>query len=339
VNPALVDPEAVAGFLDAHGIGSGPVSAERIGDGRSNITVLLERGRARLVLRRPPPPPLPPSAHDMLREARLQIALAGAGVRVPRVLAVCEDESVLGVPFYVMEYLEGTVVTNRVPPGLDSPEKRRRLGLELVDALVELHAVDLASTGLAGFGKVTGYLERQVRRFSGLWELNATRELPAVTELGAWLDAQRPESGEATIVHGDYRLGNLLVSLDAPARVVAILDWELATIGDPLADLGYLVATYSDADSPGGAMELSPATREPGFPSRSELVERYADRSGRPVGSLPWYEALALWKAAVFCEALHGRYLRGERGDAWAASLAEGVPRLLELAEGAAARA
>jgi aminoglycoside phosphotransferase (APT) family kinase protein len=339
VNPALLDPEAVARFLDANGIGSGPVFAERIGEGQSNITVLLERGRARLVLRRPPPPPLPPSAHDMLREARLQIALAEAGVRVPRVLAVCEDESVLGVPFYVMEYLEGTVVTDRVPPGLDSPEERRLLGLELVDALAELHAVDLASTGLAGFGRATGYLERQVRRFTGLWEANATRELPAVTELGAWLDAQRPESGEATVVHGDYRLGNLLVSLDAPARVVAILDWELATIGDPLADLGYLVATYSDTDSPGGAMELSPATREPGFPSRSELVGRYADRSGRPVGSLAWYEALALWKAAVFCEALHGRYLRGERGDAWAASLGEGVPRLLELAERAAARA
>jgi aminoglycoside phosphotransferase (APT) family kinase protein len=274
----------------------------------------------------------------MLREARLQIALAGAGVRVPHVLAVCEDESVLGVPFYVMEYLEGAVVTDRVPPGLDSPEERRRLGLELVDALAVLHRVDLASTGLAEFGRATGYLERQVRRFLGLWEVNATRELPAVTELGAWLDAHRPESGKATVVHGDYRLGNILVSLDAPARVVAILDWELATVGDPLADLGYLVATYSDADSPGGAMELSPATRAAGFPSRPELVERYVDRTGRPVGSLAWYEALALWKATVFCEALHGRYLRGERDDAWAASLDEGVPRLLELAEEAAAR-
>jgi aminoglycoside phosphotransferase (APT) family kinase protein len=274
----------------------------------------------------------------MLREARLQIALEGAGVRVPHVLAVCEDESVLGVPFYVMQYLEGAVVTDRVPPKLDSPEDRRRLGLELVDALVELHAVDLGGSGLEGFGKPTGYLERQVRRFSGLWEVNATRELPAVADLGAWLDAHRPESGPATVVHGDYRLGNLLVSFEAPARVVAILDWELATIGDPLADVGYLVATYSERGSPGGAMELSPATRAPGFPSRLELVERYAERSGRPAGSLSWYEALALWKAAVFCEALYGRYLRGERDDAWAGSLDAGVPRLLELAEEAAAR-
>ena len=275
----------------------------------------------------------------MVREARLQIALAGAGVRVPRVLAVCEDESVLGVPFYVMEYLEGAVVSDQVPPGLDSPDERARLGLELVDALAELHAVDLASSGLDGFGKTTGYLERQVRRFSGLWEVNATRELPVVAELGAWLDAHRPDSGDATVVHGDYRLGNLLVSLDAPARLVAIFDWELATIGDPLADLGYLVATYSEPDSPGGPMELSPATRAPGFPSRAELVERYAERSGRAVDSLAWYEALAHWKAAVFCEALHGRYLRGERDDAWAAALDKGVPRLLELAEEAAARA
>jgi aminoglycoside phosphotransferase (APT) family kinase protein len=274
----------------------------------------------------------------MLREARLQIALEGAGVRVPHVLAVCEDESVLGVPFYVMEYLEGAVVTDRVPPELDSPEDRRRLGLELVDALAELHAVDLGASDLDGFGKPKGYLERLVRRFSGLWEVNATRELPAVADLGAWLDAHRPESGPATVVHGDYRLGNLLVSLEAPARVVAILDWELATIGDPLADLGYLVATYSEPGSPGGAMELSPATRASGFPSRLELVERYAERSGRPVGSLAWYEALALWKAAVFCEALYGRYLQGERDDAWAGSLDAGVPRLLELAEEAAAR-
>jgi aminoglycoside phosphotransferase (APT) family kinase protein len=275
----------------------------------------------------------------MLREARLQTALEGAGVRVPHVVAVCEDESVLGVPFYVMEHLEGAVVTDRVPPGLDSPEDRRRLGLELVDALAELHAVDLGASGLDGFGKPTGYLERQVRRFSGLWEVNATRELPAVADLGAWLDAHRPESGPATVVHGDYRLGNLLVSLDTPAQVVAILDWELATIGDPLADLGYLVATYSEPGSPGGAMELSPATRASGFPSRLELVERYAEQSGRPVSSLAWYEALALWKAAVFCEALHARYLRGERDDAWASSLDAGVPRLLELAEEAAARA
>jgi aminoglycoside phosphotransferase (APT) family kinase protein len=274
----------------------------------------------------------------MVREARLQIALEGAGVRVPHVLAVCEDESVLGVPFYVMEYLDGAVVTDRVPAGLDSPEERRRLGLELVDALSELHEVDLISSSLDGFGRTTGYLERQVRRFSGLWEVNATRELPAVTKIGAWLDANRPESGHATVVHGDYRLGNLLVSLDAPAHVVAILDWELATIGDPLADLGYLVATYSEANSPGGPMELSPATRAPGFPSRSELVERYTERSGRAVGSLAWYEALAHWKAAIFCEALHGRYLRGERDDAWAASLDKGVPRLLDLAQEAAAR-
>lgn len=323
---------------------------ERIGDGQSNITVLLERGGERLVLRRPPPPPLPPSAHDMVREARLQIALAEAGVRVPRVLAVCEDESVLGVPFYVMEYLEGTVVTGQVPAGLDSPEERLRFGLELVDVLVELHAVDLVASGLDGFGKATGYLERQVRRFSGLWEVNATRALPAVAEIAAWLDVHRPESGQATVVHGDYRLGNLLVAVDSPTRpitvgwspygthVAAILDWELATIGDPLADLGYLVATYSEPGSPGGPMELSPATRAPGFPSRSALVERYAEVTERSVGSLAWYEALAHWKAAVFCEALHGRYLRGERNDAWAASLDKGVPRLLELAERAATR-
>ena len=180
----------------------------------------------------------------------------------------------------------------------------------------------------------------QVRRFSGLWEVNATRELPRVTELAAWLDAHRPDSAGATVVHGDYRLGNVMLGLGAPARVLAVLDWELSTIGDPLADLGYLVATWSDADSPRTRLELSPVTRGQGFPSRAQLAERYEELTERRVEALPWYEALALWKAAVFCEAIYGRWLRGEKtaDDPFASSLGEGVPRLLEAAEEALGR-
>jgi aminoglycoside phosphotransferase (APT) family kinase protein len=325
-------------YLDARGLGQGSVAARRIGEGRSNVTYLIERGDARLVLRRPPRPPLPPSAHDVLREAHVQRALERAGARVPHVVDVCEDESVLGVPFYLTEHLEGCVLGETLPAALDPPPERRRIALELVDALVEIHGIDWQGAGLPGFGRPTGYLERQLRRWSALWEENATRQLPAMAELGAWLEANRPESGPASVVHGDYRLGNVMLSTDAPARILAVLDWELSTIGDPLADLGYLVATYSEPDSPRTPVELSPVTAGEGFPSRRELAERYAERSGASLDGLPWYEALALWKAAVFCEAIYGRYLRGERDDPWAAALSNGVPRLLQVAGESAAR-
>jgi aminoglycoside phosphotransferase (APT) family kinase protein len=319
-------------YLDARGLGAGPMRATRIGDGASNLTFLVEREGARVVLRRPPPPPLPPSAHDMVREARVQTCLARGGVRVPRILAVCEDEGVIGVPFYVMEEIVGEVVCDALPAALDTPGERRRLGLELVDGLIDLHAVDYASCGLETLGRPTGYLERQLRRWSGLWEVNATRELDACLEIGERLRATMPESPPSTVVHGDYRFGNVMVGPDAPGRLVAILDWEMATIGDPLADLGYLVVSWSQPGVPDHPLLLSPVTAREGFPTRAELVERYAERTGRDVSRLDWYEAFALWKASVFCEAIYGRFLRGERADPWAGALCDGVPRLLEVA-------
>lgn len=331
--------ESIAEFLDVHALGTGPIAARRLGEGNSNVTYLIQRGDQRLVLRRPPRPPLPPSAHDMLREARVQMALRPLGARVPRILAVCEDDALLGVPFYMLEYLPGLVITNEVPPSLAALDDHRRIGLELVDALVEIHAVDWRAAGLADFGRPTGYLERQIRRFSSLWEVNATRELAQVQELADWLERHRPESSETTVVHGDYRLGNVMFASTSPARLIAVLDWELSTLGDPLADVGYLAATYTDATSLRTPLELSPITGEPGFPSRQELVAFYEERSGRSAGALSWYQTLALWKAAVFCEAIYGRWLRGEKAaeDPFASSLDTGVPRLLEAAESAAA--
>jgi aminoglycoside phosphotransferase (APT) family kinase protein len=319
-------------YLDAQGLGSGTPRAARIGDGASNLTYLVEREGARVVLRRPPPPPLPPSAHDMVREANIQICLRRAGVRVPEILAVCEDDSVIGAPFYVMEEIVGAVITDSVPPALGTPEERRRLGFELVDGLVDLHAVDYPACGLDRLGKPTGYLERQLRRWSGLWEVNATRELADCLEVGELLKASMPESPPSTVVHGDYRLGNVMVGLAAPARLVAILDWEMATIGDPLADLGYLSVSWSRPGADEHPLLLAPVTAAEGFPSRDELVACYAERSGRDVSRLRWYEAFALWKASVFCEAIYGRYVRGERDDPWAGALCDGVPRLLEVA-------
>ena len=335
--PPLVVRRPLEAWLDEQGLGRGVLTVMRIGAGHSNATFLLEREGTRMVLRRAPRPPLPPSAHDMLREALVLRALEGRA-RVPRVLAVGHDDGVLGVPFYVMEELRGHIVTDELPASLGSPDARRWAGNDLVDALAELHAVDIASAGLADFGRPDGYLERQVRRFAALWEHNATRELPLVAELAAWLGDALPRSAEACVVHGDYRLGNAMLDLEQP-RVLALLDWELATLGDPLADLGYLVATWSDAGSPQTVLDLSPVTRGEGFPSRAELVARYAERSGREVAGLAWYEVLALWKAAVFCEGLYRRYLRGETADPWTASLGNGVPGLLRAAAATAGSA
>jgi aminoglycoside phosphotransferase (APT) family kinase protein len=330
----LLDPEALAPFLDERGLGEGELEAERIGEGRSNVTFLVERGGERLVLRRPPRPPLPPSAHDVLREARLLKALEGTPVRVPRVLATCQDESVLGVPFYVMEEVHGTVITDTIPPALDNPEQCERIGSELIDALVEIHDTDWRACGLEGFGKPTGYLERQLRRFGGLWDHNKTRELPRVGQLADWLAQNMPESPPATIVHGDYRLGNVMMADDAPARLVAIFDWELATIGDPLADVGYLTVTWTEPGDPEDIMWRSPSavTRREGFQSRDELVALYEERSGRSMADLRWYQTLALWKATVFMEGNYKRWIAGTSDDSHMQVFDEGVPALAEAA-------
>jgi aminoglycoside phosphotransferase (APT) family kinase protein len=235
-----------------------------------------------------------------------------------------------------MGYLEGVVPTDELPAPLDDEAGRRRVGEELVDALVEIHAADVATPGLAAFARPGSYNERQVRRFAQLWEINKTRELPAVDEVGTSLAADIPAPLASTVVHGDFRLGNMMVAADTPARILAVLDWEMGAIGDPRADVGYLLATYTE---PGGApspLGTSPVTARPGFPSRAELVERYVARSGREVEPLAWFEALALWKAAVFCEAIYGRFLRGELGDApLAARFEDGVPRLVSAAAAA----
>jgi aminoglycoside phosphotransferase (APT) family kinase protein len=328
--PPLVVREPLEAFLDAHGIGQGRVEAERIGEGHSNITFLLRRGDARVVLRRPPRPPLPPSAHDVLREARLLSALEGTPVRVPRVLAVGDDEAVLGVPFYVMEEMHGSVLASQVPGVLDTPEQRRLTSEELVDALVEIHNVDWQACGLEGYGKPTGYLERQVRRFTGLWEHNKTRELEVVEELGDWLRDNMPESPGSTIVHGDYRLGNVMMADAAPAELVAICDWELSTIGDPLADVGYLTITWVEPDDPEDTMfaNLNAVTRREGFLTREELIARYEERTGRSVSALNWYQALALWKAAVFMEGNYKRFKAGNSDDEYLGLFDRGVPML-----------
>ncbi len=325
--PPLLVLKPVEAVLDAAGLGAGPLEATRIGAGHSNVTFLIRRGDERFVLRRPPRPPLPPSAHDVLREARLLSALAGTAVRVPRVLLAHEDESALGVPFYVMGVVDGVVFDTELPARLDNPIERCRIGEELVDALAELHAVPPPE----GLGGPTGYLERQLRRFAGLWELTRTRELPVIEDVHRRLTETVPESPPATIVHGDYRLGNTMYAAAAPARLLAILDWELATVGDPLADVGYLTATWTEPGAP-SPLGVSPVTARPGFATKAELVARYEAASGRRVERLAWYQALALWKASIFLEGNYKRFLAGTTDDPYYATLDVGVPRLAEAA-------
>jgi len=322
--------EPLLEFLERSGLAApADLTATPVGDGHSNVTFELSTG---VILRRPPRGPLPPSAHDVLREARLLRALETTPVRVPTVLAVCDDTSVIGAPFYAMERIDGEVITHALPRELDSEEQRRHIAEQLVDGLVEIHAVDWEAAGLEGFGKPTGYLERQLRRFGGLWEHNRTRELPAVEEVGGWLQANLPESPPATIVHGDYRLGNTMFAAQAPAELIAIFDWEMATIGDPLADLGYMVMHWTEAGDDTGRFNLHNVTQLPGFPTRSELIARYEERAGRSIRALRWYVTLALWKSVVFMEGNYKRAVSGSTDDPYLKSFGEGVAELAQRA-------
>jgi len=333
--PPLLVLDPLEAFLDEHGLGAGEIEVSPIGEGHSNVTYLLERGGQEMVLRRPPRPPLPPSAHDVLREARLLRALRETPARVPEVLAVCDDPSTIGCPFYVMERIEGEPIVSSVPAPLDVPAERAGISEQLIEALVEIHAVDWQAVGLEGFGKPTGYLERQLRRFGGLWELNKTREIPAVESVGAWLAEHMPSSGAATIVHGDYRLGNTIFAPRAPAQLAAVLDWEMATIGDPLADLGYLCMMWTEASDPRGGMResLGQVTRAEGFYTRAELIAYYEERSGRSMSDIRWYTTLAVWKSVVFMEGNYKRAIAGTTDDPYLKQFGDGVLELAQRAE------
>jgi len=318
--------EPLLAFLAAEGLQApDDLTATPIGDGHSNVTFALSTG---VVLRRPPRGPLPPSAHDVLREARLLRALQATPVRTPRVLAGCDNLEVIGAPFYVMELIEGEVITSVVPAALRSTAGHQRIATELVDALVELHDVDWTTLDLKGFGRPTGYLERQLRRFGGLWEHNRTRDVPEVAEVGRWLADNLPPEQPACIVHGDYRLGNVMFDARAPARLIAVLDWEMATIGDPLADVGYMLSHWRQRDDPPSRFSLQVATEGDGFPDRRGLVELYAERSGRPVEHLDWYIVLAVWKSVVFMEGNYRRAVSGATDDPYLKTFGEGVIEL-----------
>ena len=296
--------------------------------GRSNLTYAVTDGVSRWVLRRPPLGPLTPTAHDMSREYRVVEALGPTGVPVPRAVAYCADPSVLGVPFAVTSYVDGMVPRDGDEAAALPADDARRCAEALVDALAALHALEPERIGLAEFGRPDGYLHRQVRRWHGQWTRVATRELSELDELHRRLAHATPAESGASVVHGDYRLDNTIVDAADPGRIRAIVDWEMATLGDPLADLGLLLVYWDPACEPVLGMRHVP-TANPGFPSGPDLVRRYALCSGRDVTHLAFYEALGYLKLAVIAEGIHARYLAGQTVGAGFDAVGSAVPTLL----------
>ena len=305
---------------------SGALHASLISGGRSNLTYGIGDDNNTWVLRRPPLGHVLPTAHDMAREYKVLAALQGTDVPVPRTIAFCDDNDVNDAPFYVMEKVDGAILRTPAEIGALSKDDARRCSEELVDVLVAIHGVDYEKVGLSDFGHPDGYVERQVRRWGEQWERSKTRELPAIDELAQRLRDHLPVSPSPTIVHGDYRLDNTMLAPNDLGKIVAVLDWEMATLGDPLADVGLFLLYWVRDEAQTGNVGAT-ISAEAGFLTRDEVVERYAKGSGLDVSTLPFYEALAAYKLAIILEGIHARYLMGKTvGDGFA-----GIGGLVEV--------
>ncbi len=318
---------ALETWLRGQGLHAGPLRLHRIGDGHSNLTYRVVTGERTMVLRRPPPPPFPRGAHDMLREARILLALADTEVPAPRVLAVAEAGEAMDVPFYLMEQLDGAVATDALPTALDNPGDRARTAGSFIDTLAALHSLDWRQIGLADLGRPEGFLLRQLDRLPNLIAAEDGSLPEEFDSLREQLRSDMPRSGEPALLHGDFRFGNVMLAVDRPS-VLGVLDWELAGVGDPLADLGYTLATYAvPGERPHALTAMSGATLGHGFPTRDELADRYAAATGRDVSGMPWYQALQLFKLAVLYEYNRRKVAGGAGADPYYAdpSLVQGL--------------
>ncbi len=336
-----IDAEAVTAWLAAREPDlRPPLSFALIPGGRSNLTYrVTDAAGGTWVLRRPPLGTLLASAHDMGREHRVIAALAGSPVPVPPVVGLSPDDSVNGAPFYVMRFVDGLVMRNPEEAGTVPEPVRWAAAESLVDTLVALHAVEPEAVGLGDLGRHDGYVERLLRRWRGQWEKSKGRDLPLVEEVADRLARDIPPPSRTSIVHGDYRLDNTIVA-PGDGRVRAVLDWELCTLGDPLADVGMLLMYWTEPGDDFSALFWAP-TAAPGFPGRKEVAARYAAGSGRDLSEIDFYVALALWKAAVILEGVYARYAAGSYGttdDSWR-HFDEVIPKLAEAAAEAASRA
>jgi aminoglycoside phosphotransferase (APT) family kinase protein len=310
--PAVVGPYLAKVLHDERWTGC---DVRLIAGGKSNLTYRVASDAGEVILRRPPLGHTLPTAHDMAREYRVLAALQDTAVPVPRVLHLDGADGPLEAPFYVMERVVGHICRNTLPPGYaETPDARGLVGAALVDTLAALHTVDPAAVGLADFGRPAGFMERQLRRWWEQWERSRTAELPDLDALRDELVAGRPTETAAAIVHGDYRLDNTVLHPTRPGVVIAVLDWEMSTLGDPLSDLGALLAYWSeDGDDPvlEAARIIPPVTAAPGFPTRQEVVARYAERTGFDVGAVGWYQAFAYFKLAIICQGVAARAAGG----------------------------
>jgi aminoglycoside phosphotransferase (APT) family kinase protein len=333
--PEGIDRGGVEAWFEQHVEGVElPLAFERISGGHSNLTygVADEAGR-RWALRRPPLGKRLGSAHDMAREHKVVSALGPTPVPVAPVVGLCEDEGVNGAPFYVMEFVEGPILRGLAEAEVFPGEAdRRAIGERVAATLVAIHAVDPDAAGLGDLGRKEDYVARQLRRWQGQWEKSKTRELPAIDAVHERLEARIPEQGPATIVHGDYRLDNMILTPEG--EVAAVVDWELCTLGDPLADVGLLMVYWPVRGEETIALG-QPANLAPGFPTREELRDRYAKLSGRDLSQLGFFEALGYWKLAIILEGVYARYAAGQYGkvDPGIEHFARLVERLAEAAD------
>lgn len=306
--------------------------------GYSNLTYLLRKGDTELVLRRPPAGVQVKSGHDMGREHRVLSALCEVYPPAPRPLAYCEDPSVLGAPFYVMERRRGIIVRNKLPPGIaGEPDLLRRMCEALLDGLADLHAVDVEAAGLSDLGHPEGYVRRQVEGWIERWNKAKTSELPAMDEVGRWLVQHMPPERDVTLVHNDYKFDNIMLDAEDPTRIVAVLDWELCTQGDPLMDLGTTLGYWVERedDTVWQAMAFGP-TAAPGAMTRRELARRYTDRTGRETSNMIYYYCFALLKIGVIAQQIFYRYKQGFTQDSRFAMLDQAVQALARTAVRAA---
>lgn len=336
----LVDEAALAAYLEEHlGPHEGDYEVTRHTQGHSNETFFVTWAGDEMVLRRPPLGDLLPTAHDVLREHTVLSALEGTDAPTPDTVLACDDEEVLGKPFYLMEKVEGHVIRDEVPDTFDAPEHRERIGEELVDALADIHNVDVDAVGLRDWAPGEGYLERQVERWTQ--QLNLTqpntedvRDVPELRDVAAWLDEHVPETPTITLVQGDYKLDNVVYAPDPPPDLQAVLDWEMATLGDPLADLGWMLSFWFEPDDEmEDLLSIYPTfTAREGFPSRADLVERYENRTGVTVRNLTWYRVLAVFKLATLLEGSFARHLAGTTDDPFFEEMEWAVPALADHA-------
>jgi aminoglycoside phosphotransferase (APT) family kinase protein len=295
----------------------GELEVRQFPSGASNLTYLVKIGDWEGVLRRPPLGPVPPKAHDMGRESKLLIKLHKAFPLAPKPYFFCEDESVMGAPFYVMERRKGVIVDDSFPEGVEPTEELRRgMSRMVVDTLVELHAVDWQKAGLGDFGRPEGFLERQVKGWTGRYDKAKTEEIEEVGPLTEWIQKDIPESPPATIVHNDYKLNNLLLNPEDLTEIRAVLDWEMTTIGDPLFDLAVSLSYWVEAGDSQELKEVLPTVADtPGFMTRKEFVDYYAQKSGRDLSDMHWYMVFGYFKLAVILQQIYARWHNGQTKD------------------------